>query len=133
MADHAVVGVGVLVGPEDFIFDVGHGIEHDLGEIGEGVGVARGDFALRESFEDFAEDVVDVQAGVEIAGEGGEIFAEFLGEPFGIEELGFFAGVEDAQREMAGLAKHAALASVGEGAETAGVGGLGLHENLPFV
>ena len=124
LADHAVVGAGVVGGPADFVFDVRHGLERKLDDVGEGGGFAGGDFALREGLEDFAEDVVDVEAGVEIAGEGSELGGEF----FGFVELVFFAGVEDAQSGMSELAEHAALASIVEGAETTGAAGLlGVH------
>jgi hypothetical protein len=67
LADHAVVGLGVVSGPANFVFDVGHGLEHELGDVGEGRGFAWGDSALREGLKNFAENVVDVESGVEIA------------------------------------------------------------------
>jgi hypothetical protein len=42
-------------------------LEHELGDVGEGGGFARGDSALREGLKNFAENVVDVESGVEIA------------------------------------------------------------------
>ena len=67
MADHAVVGLGVVGGPANFVFHVGHGLEHELSDVGEGGGFARGDSALREGLKHFAEDVIDVESGIEIA------------------------------------------------------------------
>ena len=67
LADHAVIGLSVVSGPANFVFHVGHGLEHELGDVGEGGGFARGDSALREGLKHFAEDVIDVETGVEIA------------------------------------------------------------------
>ena len=123
-----MVGAGVVGGPADVGFDEGHGLERELDDVGEGGGFAGGDSAVGEGLEDFAEDVVDVEAGIEIAGERREFCCEF----FGLEDLLFFASVEDAESGMPGLAEHAALASIVEGAETAGVAGLGLHWEFTF-
>jgi Phosphate-selective porin O and P len=35
LADHAVVGLGVVSGPANFVFDVGHRLEHELGDVGD--------------------------------------------------------------------------------------------------
>lgn len=133
LAHHAVIGIGILRGPEDFVLDVGHGMKHELGKIGEGIGIAGRDLALRESLEDLAEDVVDVETGVEVAGKRRDLLSEFLGESLGLEMLLFFAGMEGAKRGMGGLAKHAAAASIGEGAETRVVVRLlGFHKTSIF-
>jgi hypothetical protein len=52
---------------------VGEAREHDLAEDGEGGGFARRDTVLRDGDKKFAEDVVDVGGGEEIAGGGVEI------------------------------------------------------------
>jgi hypothetical protein len=117
-----MVGIGVLGDPKDIVFDVRHGLQQELGDIGEGGGVAGGDFAKGEGLEDLAEDVVDVETGVEITGERGKFLSEFLGELFGVEALLFFLGVKRAKRRMVELAEHAAAATIGEGADTAVVG-----------
>ena len=67
MADHAVIGLGVVSGPANFVFDVRHRVEHELGDVGEARGFAWGDSALREGLKNLAENVVDVESGVEIA------------------------------------------------------------------
>ena len=127
LADHAVVGLGIVGGPANFVFHVGHGLEHELGDVGEGCGFAWRDSPLRESLENSAENVVDVETGIEIAGERSKVG----GELFSFKELLFFAGMEDAKSRMAGLAEHAATASIGERAETPGLCCLlGLHKNL---
>lgn len=125
MANHAVVGLGVVGGPADFIFDVRHGLEHKLGDVGEGCGFARRDSAVRESLEDFAENVIDVETGIEITRER----CELGGELFRFKELLFFACVENAKSRMAGFAEHAAAAPIRERTETPGLCGLlGLHK-----
>jgi len=127
LADHAVIGFGIVGGPAYFVFDIGHRLKHELGDVGEGGGFARGDSALREGLKHFAEDVIDVETGIEIAGERSKVG----GELFSFKELLFFAGMEDAKSRMAGLAEHAATASIGERAETPGLCCLlGLHKNL---
>ena len=116
LANHAVVGFGVVGGPANLVFDVRHRLEHELGDIGEGGGFAWGDSALGESLENFAENVVDVETGVEVAGERRELG----GELFGFKKLLFFAGVEDAKSRMAWLTEHTTATSIGERAETPG-------------
>lgn len=69
---------------------------------------------LGESGEDFAEDVVDVGDGVELAGKGGKLGSELVG----FEKLLFFAGVKDAESGMAFLSGHAAGAAVRKLAKT---------------
>jgi hypothetical protein len=109
-----VEGFGPLlefVGEGEFFFDVREGGEQDLAEVGECGGFAEGDAVLGDGDEQFAEDVVDVGGGEEIALEGGgDLFAQALG----FEELQFFAGVEDAEVGMGGGAEHAAGTAVGE-------------------
>jgi hypothetical protein len=56
--------------------------------------------------------VVDVGSGHEIAGDG---FGKFCAETIGFCELGFSAGVEEAEARVAGMAKHAAATAVSKG------------------
>ena len=126
-ADHAVIGAAIVGGPEKFVSHVGDGLKKELAEIGEGGGIAGGDAAVGQGFEDFGQDVVDVRAVVEVAGKGGEFLAELVG----LEELLFFADVEGAKAGMAFHAKHAATATVGELALTeivACFGRAGVHD-----
>ena len=100
-----------IVGEGELLFYVGEAGEQDLAEVGEGGGFAEGDAVLGYGGEEFAEDVVDVGGGEEVALErGGDLGAQALG----LEELELFAGVEDAEGEMGRSAKHAAAAAVGE-------------------
>ena len=101
-------GVGQGVGPlvkfvveGELLFDVREAREHDLAEEGEGGGFAEGDTVLGCGDEEFAEDVVDVGGGEEIAVEGG---GDFAAEALGLEELQFLAGVEGAEGSVGGAA-----------------------------
>src|SRR6267378_7142699 len=97
-------------------------VEKKLSEIGEIFGPAGGDAAVGYEIEKFAEDVVDVGGGAELAGDGFEFLADFfLGE-----ELLLFAGVDEAEGRVGLVTEHAALATVGEGelAELGGVDGV---------
>ena len=51
-----------------FRSNLGHAAEHNLAEIGESLGVGLGDAVLGEGGEDFAEDVGDVRGGEVVAG-----------------------------------------------------------------
>ena len=106
---------------------MGDGLKKKLAEVGEGGRMAGKDAAVGQGLEDFGQDVVDVRAIVEVAGEGSEFLAEFVG----FEELLFFADVEGAKARMAFHAEHAAAATVGELALTeivACFGRAGVHD-----
>jgi hypothetical protein len=109
-ADHTVIGAAIVGGPEEFVSHVGNRLEEKLAEVGEGGRMAGGDAAVGQGFEDFGQDVVDVGAVVEVAGEGGKFLAELIG----FEELLFFAHVEGAKGGMALHAEHTATATIGE-------------------
>jgi len=125
VAEHGIVGAGMLHGCIEFVFDAGDGLKKELAEIGKRVGGLVRDAFFGESDEDFAEDVVYVRDGVEFAGERGKLG----GELFGFEKLLLFAGVEEAESGVAFLAGHAAGAAVGELAKTfvIGIEGIGVH------
>jgi len=112
IANHVVVGGGILGDPVEFVFHVGEGLKKKLAQVGEGGGIAGGDAAFGQGFENFGEDVVvvDVGAVVEVTGQGGKLGAEFIG----FEKLLFFADVEGAKAGMAFHTEHAATASIGE-------------------
>jgi len=90
---------------------VGEGRKHDLAEEGEGSGFAKGDAVLCGGDKEFAEDVVDVGGGEEIAVEGG---GDFAAQAPGLEELEFLPGVEGTEGRMGRAAQHAAPAAVGK-------------------
>ena len=114
VAEHGVVGAGVLHGSIEFAFDAGDRLEEELAEVAKSVGGLMRDALSGESGEDFAEDVVDVGDGVELAGKGSELGGELVG----FEKLLFFAGVEEAESRMALFAEHATAAAIGELAKT---------------
>ncbi len=114
VTEHGVVGTGVLHGRVEFTFYAGDGLEEELAEVAEGGGRLARDAFLGESGEDFAEDVVDVGDGVELARKGGKLGSELVG----FEKLLFFAGVKDAESGMAFLSGHAAGAAVRKLAKT---------------
>ena len=119
VAKHGVVGAGMLYGGVQFVLDARDGLEKQLAEVAEGVGGLVRDTFFSQSGKDFAEDVVYVGDGVELAGKGGELGSQL----FGFETLLLCAGMVDAERGMAFLAKHAASAAVGGLVETlVGVG-----------
>jgi hypothetical protein len=81
----------------EFLLQEGDGGEESFAEVGEVGGFAKGDAVLGDGDEEFAEDVVDVGGGEEIAVEGcGDFFAEALG----LDALEFLAGVEGAEGRM---------------------------------
>jgi hypothetical protein len=101
---HAVV-------EREFFFDVGEGREHGLADVGESGGFAERDAVLRGGDEKFAEDMVDIGGGEEIAVER---CGNFGAETLGLEELELLVGVESAEERMKRVARHAAAAAVGE-------------------
>ena len=129
VAEHGVVGSGVLHGGVEFVLYAGDGLEEELGEVAEGVGGLVGDALFGQGGEDFAEDVVYVRDGIELAGKRSELGGQFLG----LKLLLLFARVMDAERGMAFFAEHAAGAAVGGLVETlvaVGIGGVWVHGNL---
>ena len=114
VAEHGVVGAGVLYGSIQFAFDAGDGLEEELAEVAKRVGGLVGDAFFGQSSEDFAEDMVYVRDGVEFAGKGRKL----RGELFGLEKLLLFASVEDAESGMALFTEHATGAAIGELTET---------------
>lgn len=99
-------GMGVLV----LASGAGDTLEKELANIGESDGLAARDAAMGEEREDFAEDVVDVAGGLELAGEGGELGADAAG----FETLKLLAGVDGTKRRVRLVAQHLALAAVRE-------------------
>src|SRR6266481_5388427 len=108
-------------------------VEEKLSEIGEVFGAAGGNAAVGYEIEEFAEDVVAVGGGAELAGDGFEFLADF----FLREELLLFAGVDEAEGSVGLVTEHAALAAVGEREVTQlggvdGVAGTGLLGGIHF-
>jgi hypothetical protein len=111
--------VVVLVAGEVVAFLV-EGLEEELGDVGEGAGVAAVHATGGDVGEKFAEDEVDGDGVLEIAAEGEKLGADFGG---GLE-LEKFAMVEEAELAGGFVEEHAAAAAVGE-LEVAAVFGVG--------
>jgi hypothetical protein len=84
-------------------------LEQELGNVGQGAGLAAVHAAGGDVGEEFSEDEVEGDGVLEIPAEGQEFGADFLG---GLE-LEEFAMVEEAEL-LARVAEHAAAAAVGE-------------------
>jgi len=93
------------------LLHVGEAREHDLAHVGEDGGFAKGDSVLRDGSKEFAEDVVDVGGGEEIAVERG---GNFVAQALRLEELEFLPGMEGTESRMERAAQHAAPAAVGK-------------------
>jgi len=93
-----------------FLLDSALAVEKKLGQIGQEPGVANGNAVGGDKLEELADDVLDVSGGLEVAGERGEFIADVVQ----FEELLLLAGVEETERRMRSVTKHATLAAVGE-------------------
>jgi hypothetical protein len=88
-----------------------------LREIGDGAGGFGFYVAADDSGEDARQGGAEIAGGEVAAGEEvGQLVAEFLGG----EGLGFFLGVVEAEVGMAGDARGATAAAIGEGEQTQG-------------
>jgi len=85
--------------------------EQGFAEVGELGGFAEGDAILGHRDEEFAENVVDVGGGEEIAVKRSGNFAT---EALGLDALEFLAGMEGAEGWMGRATQHAAAAIVGK-------------------
>src|SRR6476646_8198707 len=105
------VPVVEFVSEGELLLHVGEAREHDLAEVGESGGFAKGDTVLRNSDEKFAEDVVNVGGGEEIAVERG---GNFEAQALGLEDLEFLPGMKGTEGRMVRAAQHAASTAVGK-------------------
>lgn len=109
--DDGVVPLRVTASADQFVLGEMEGLEHGLGEVGEGACGARLYVAASDGDEDAAEGGVEIVGGEIVAGEEvGEIFAEFLVGA----ELGLFLGVVETEVRAGGDARSAATATVVE-------------------
>jgi hypothetical protein len=102
-----------------FVLGDGDGLEHGLGEIGEGGGDFRLDLALGDGAEEAGHGDAEIASGQQLCRKKArDVFSDLLrGEGFG-----FFLGMEVTEVQVAGAAGGAALAAIGRG-ESAQVGG----------
>lgn len=120
----------------EFALEFVEGAEQEFADEGEIGGVAGRDAVLGDSLEEFAEGEVNVRGGHESASESG---SEFGAKAIRFHDLALGASVENAERRMIVLAKHATGAAIGERELTergfvggdAGTGMFGLsHDDL---
>src|SRR2546425_1177067 len=79
VVDEVAPEVGIL-GVDDFMLNLRHGVEKELAEVSEDGGVANRETVLSDGGEELAEDVVDVDGGEVFAGgRRGDLPAELLG------------------------------------------------------
>jgi len=95
------------------------GLHQEMADIGEGGGAFGRDTVGGESLEEFAEDVIDINLGDEIAGGAGELFDEIV---FAMKGAAMDGGVVEAETFVAWMGGHGAEFAVGEfkGAEVVG-------------
>lgn len=113
--DDGVAPIFFAAGGGEFMLGEMEGLEHGLGEVGEGACGARLQVAASDRDEDTAEGGVEVVGGEIVAGE--EV-REIFGEVFVGAELSFFFGVVETEVGTGGDAGSAAAAAVIE-SETA--------------
>jgi hypothetical protein len=106
---------GGAEGVDEFLVLELDGLDEDLAEMGEGASLPGLDVALSDGDEQAAEGQADITGG-EIT--PGQKFGDFGADGFGGAGLGFFAGVEATELRVAGSARSAATAAVGEGEGT---------------
>ncbi len=134
-----VVGVGVDGGTDGiapgigteavavFVFREMDALDHDLAEIGEGARGFGRDVATSGGGEEASEGGVEIAGGEVMAGEE---MGDFAAEALVGLRLVEFAGVETTEQRMAGLARRAAVAAVGEAEGTQRRGTSCRHESL---
>jgi hypothetical protein len=87
------------------------GLHQEMADIGEGGGALGGDAIGGEGLEEFAEDVIDVNLGDEIASGAGEFFDEIV---FAVKGAAMDGGVVEAEAVVVWVGGHCAEFAVGE-------------------
>ncbi len=87
------------------------GLHQEVTDIGEGGGALGRDTIGGEGLEEFAEDVIDINLGDEIAGGAGEFFDEIV---FAVKGAAVDGGVVEAEAVVLGVGGHGAEFAVGE-------------------
>ena len=82
-----------------------------MADVGEGGGAPGRDAVGGEGLEEFAEDVIDIDLGDEIAGGAGEFFDEIV---FAVKGAAVDGGVVEAEAVVLGMGGHGAEFAVGE-------------------
>jgi len=94
-----------------FSSGAGLGAHQEVADIGEGGGALGRDAIGGEGLKEFAEDVIDINLGDEIAGGAGEFFDEIVFAMIGAAVDG---GVVEAEAFVFGMGGHGAEFAVGE-------------------
>jgi len=103
-----------------FVLGNADGLQEGLREIGDGASGFGFYVATDDGGDDAGQGSAEIAGGEVAAGEEvGQLVAEFLGG----EGLGFFLGVVEAEVGMAGDARSAATAAIGEGGTDTGIRG----------
>ena len=87
------------------------GSQQEMADIGEGGGAPGRNAIGGEGLEEFAEDVIDINLGDEIAGGAGEFFDEIV---FAVKGAAVDGGVVEAEAVVIGVGGHGAELAVGE-------------------
>jgi hypothetical protein len=87
------------------------GLHQEVADIGEGGGTFGRDAIGGEGLEEFAEDVIDINLGDEIAGWAGEFLEEIV---FAVKGATVDGGVVEAEAFVFGVGGHGAEFAVGE-------------------
>ena len=87
------------------------GLHQEVADIGEGGGALGGNAIGGEGLEEFAEYVIDINLGDEIAGGAGEFFDEIV---FAVKGAAVDGGVVEAEAVVIGVSGHGAEFAVGE-------------------
>jgi hypothetical protein len=87
------------------------GSQEEVADIGESGGALGRDAVGGECLEEFAEDVIDIDLGDEIAGRAGEFFDEIV---FAVIGAAVDGGVVEAEAFVFGVGGHGAEFAVGE-------------------
>jgi hypothetical protein len=117
--DEAAEDVGIDFPAVGFAFGALLGLQQQVADVGEGGGAAGRDAIGGEGLEEFAEYMVDINLGDEIAGGAGELFDEIV---FTVKGAAVNGGVVEAEAFVTWMGGHGAEFAVGEfkGAEVVG-------------
>ena len=109
--DKATENVGIDFPAVGFAFGALLGLQQEVANVSEGGNAARGDAVGGEGLEEFAEDVIDINLGDEIAGGAGEFFDEVV---FAVIGAAMDGGVVEAEAFVVWMGGHGTEFAVGE-------------------
>jgi len=109
--DKATENIGIDFPAVGFAFGALLGLHQEVADIGEGGGTLGRDAVGGEGLEEFAEDVIDINLGDEIAGGAGEFFDEIV---FAMIGAAMDGGVVEAEAFVTWMGGHGTEFAVGE-------------------